>query len=316
MITKTFNIKEVSEVGDSVYCEGWANKAIADRVGDVIPSDAWNLENYKKVPIVLYNHERDKPVGRAVSIEAKPDGLWIKAKLSSSMDPEISKVRSLVKEGILNAFSVGIEEVESYRENEFNIFKRCELLEVSIVTVPMNQDSTFSYSNKSSGTMLLKKVKDKSMEIDTEKYHVLAYQIVAVDEAMALEAALPLGIDALEMVEEGVYLAILDDSMDRLEAQQIDLGNGVVAYVMEREAMEAKAALDGDVNKIDENPHLEQARQTNVMLAVLIEEVKKIAMMISESMPKVEVEVEPMSELEEIKLAMGKLAETMQKLGA
>lgn len=310
--TNTFN--KLSDSSDNVYVEGWANKAIADRVGDIIPSDAWDLENYKKVPILLYNHERDKPIGRASVIEARDGGLWIKAKLSNSADPDISKVRSLVKEGILNAFSVGIEEVDSYRENEFNIFKRCELLEVSIVTVPMNQDSTFSYSNKHAKMNVKKGLKTM---IDTEKYSVLAYQVLADSESLAMERVAALELDlastSLEMIEEGVYVAILDNSMDRLSAEQIELEPGVIAYVMPLD-LEEKAALDGDTSMVDDNPHLEAARQTNILLAMLIEEMKQIKMMIAEK-PEARGSDEPVSELEEIRLAMGKLAATLSKLG-
>ena len=41
----------------SVYIEGWANKAVVDRGKDLISSKAWDLSNYKKNSIILFNHD-------------------------------------------------------------------------------------------------------------------------------------------------------------------------------------------------------------------------------------------------------------------
>ena len=43
--------------------EGWANKAVVDRGGDMIPKDAWDLKNYSKNPIILFSHDKNQPIG-------------------------------------------------------------------------------------------------------------------------------------------------------------------------------------------------------------------------------------------------------------
>lgn len=140
---------QVKKVGSDTFIEGWANKAVVDRGKDIIQMDAWQLDNYKKVPMILFNHDKDKPVGKAVDVRPTDQGLYIKAKISNSKDPTISMVRDLVQEGILNAFSVGFDAQDEQQNNEgINEIKQAELYECSIVTLPMNQDSTFAVSTK------------------------------------------------------------------------------------------------------------------------------------------------------------------------
>lgn len=144
---QAFNVKKVN---GETFIEGWANRAVIDRGKDLITAEAWSLDNYKKVPMILFNHDKDNPVGKAVDIRANDGGLWIKAKLSTSKDPGISRVRDLVEEGILNAFSVGFDAQDEEKDGDgINNIRQAELYEVSIVTLPMNQDSVFSISAKS-----------------------------------------------------------------------------------------------------------------------------------------------------------------------
>jgi len=152
-INKTLDCRfnfEVKAVGGDTFVQGWANKCVVDRGKDIINKDAWNLDNYKKVPTILFNHDKDKPIGKAVDVRPTDQGLWIKAKISNSKDPEISKIRDLIQEGMLNAFSVGFDSQDEQKNAEgINEIKQAELYEVSIVTLPMNQDSTFDITSKS-----------------------------------------------------------------------------------------------------------------------------------------------------------------------
>lgn len=141
---------EVKKVGGDTYIQGWANKAVVDRGKDIINKDAWQLDNFKKVPTILFNHDKDKPVGKGVDVRPTDQGLWIKAKISNSKDPTISMVRDLVNEGMLNAFSVGFEAKDEQKNTDgVNEITNAELYECSIVTLPMNQDSVFDVSTKS-----------------------------------------------------------------------------------------------------------------------------------------------------------------------
>lgn len=130
---------------------GIANAANEDRIGDVILKDAWILDNYKNNPVVLFNHRYDNLVGKATSIEVSDVGLEIVAEIGNpSMGYELTDtqkmVRSLLAQGILKAFSVGFMPLEvKYDEtNEVFLIVKAELLEVSLVTVPCQQESLIS----------------------------------------------------------------------------------------------------------------------------------------------------------------------------
>lgn len=137
-----------AESDGSVVFEGYANKAIVDRGNDLIGKKAWKLDNYKKNPIVLFNHDHTKPIGKMMDVKATDEGLWVKGRISNSRDPDISRIRDLVKEGILNSLSVGMRVHDEDRQEGVNVIKSAELHEISVVAVPMNQDSQFTASTK------------------------------------------------------------------------------------------------------------------------------------------------------------------------
>jgi HK97 family phage prohead protease len=142
-----FKIKK-STAARGVSIEGFANKAVKDRIGDLIPGKAWELENFKKNPIIFFNHDRNIPIGKATKVEAGEDGLKIKVKISKSNEAPIPFVRDMIKEGIIKTFSVGFDDHETFQKNEdgVNVPERAELLETSVVTLPMNQESDFDIS--------------------------------------------------------------------------------------------------------------------------------------------------------------------------
>lgn len=148
-----FQIKKAG--GNKVTIEGYANANTVDRMKERIDPTGWDLENYKKNPIMLFDHGHDPqfgslPIGSMSVVEAKDDGLYCKGQLSNSNSEKISAVRDLVNEGILKTFSVGFAAKDSKADStgEVNEITRAELIEISIVPIPMNQDSTFSLLSK------------------------------------------------------------------------------------------------------------------------------------------------------------------------
>jgi len=143
--TNTFKALNEDEDG-SVNIRGLASTNSIDRVGDVIEHDAWTksggLENFEKNPIILFNHDYNKPIGRATSMEVNTDGLELGAKISKSA----GEIKDLIKDGVLGAFSVGFRVKDAvYNEETDGLeIKDAELFEVSVVSVPANQTAMFS----------------------------------------------------------------------------------------------------------------------------------------------------------------------------
>ena len=141
--TSTF--KTLGETDDGgINIKGSASTNALDRAGDIIESEAWTkggLESFKSNPIILFNHDYNKPIGRATGLEVTDKGLDITAKISKAA----GDITHLVKDGVLGAFSVGFrcKDSEYMAESDGFKIKDAELFEVSVVSVPCNQGATF-----------------------------------------------------------------------------------------------------------------------------------------------------------------------------
>jgi len=134
-----------SSSSERITIEGYANTTSKDRSGDVITESAWvqgGLNSYLKNPILLYNHNYDEPIGEVVDYNVSSKGLQIIAEVSKAA----GKTYDLVKDGILRAFSVGfrIKDAEYDQNSDTFVIKDLDLYEISVVSVPANQDSIFS----------------------------------------------------------------------------------------------------------------------------------------------------------------------------
>ena len=143
-LTSTF--KALEDDDGSVTITGMASTKDFDRAGDTIVPEAWTkggLSNFEKNPIILFNHDYNKPIGRATGLKVTEHGLEMKAKVSKSAPDNVAQ---LVKEGILGAFSVGfkVKDADYLEETDGLKIKDAELFEVSVVSVPCNQAATFS----------------------------------------------------------------------------------------------------------------------------------------------------------------------------
>ena len=139
--------KALNEDDDgSVNIKGYASTNHSDRAGDCIDHEAWTknggLDNFKGNPIILFNHDYNKPIGRATSLEVTDKGLELGAKISKSA----GDIKDLIKDGVLGAFSVGfrVKDADYLKETDGYKIKDAELFEVSVVSVPCNQAAMFS----------------------------------------------------------------------------------------------------------------------------------------------------------------------------
>jgi len=132
------------EDDQTIMIEGYASTSDTDRVGDVVPTSVWakGMDNYLKNPIILAFHDQRMPVGKMVDHKVDDKGLWIKAAITDAA----GDVYKLIKKGILSAFSIGfrVKDAEYKSEAEVFLIKDLELHEISVVSVPANQNTLFS----------------------------------------------------------------------------------------------------------------------------------------------------------------------------
>ena len=274
--SEEFQIKQGG--GEAVFIEGFANKATIDRGDEIIATDAWDLDNFKKNPVILFNHGLDTlggtPVGRATHVKETDDGLFIKVRMSNSQAPGISMVRDLVEERILKAFSVGFDpkETDSLDVDGKTVRKitKAELFEVSIVGVPMNQDSVFELSPKMLESQSMHQIKSAYLKA-RGSVKALEIENTFVDgqdrKATIEQVAEKLGIEVLDVkdmlagneeVSEEVYEAFIGDTKSKDPPAEKTLEEELAEAKAQVEALEAKlaektAGSEDDEDKEDED---------------------------------------------------------------
>lgn len=131
---------------DSITIEGYASTNDEDRHGDIVPTSVWEagIKNYLKNPVILAYHDHEEPVGRMTDHRIDEKGLYVKARISAAAED----VFNLVKDGVLTAFSIGFRIVDAEYNSALELFvvKELELHEISVVSVPANQNTLFSLS--------------------------------------------------------------------------------------------------------------------------------------------------------------------------
>lgn len=129
-----------------IEIEGYASTKDKDRVKDIVEPTAFKnaLDLYMTNPIVLLQHNADKPIGIVTDATIDSKGLYIKAKITEDTDWVFSKLKNKV----LRAFSIGYR-IKDYEINEVKddqgdvtgyeeIIKDLELFEISLVSIPAN----------------------------------------------------------------------------------------------------------------------------------------------------------------------------------
>jgi hypothetical protein len=164
----------IKEFGDSYSGVDLKNRTISgkistiyqDRDQEVVPPSALeaDIEVYKSNPILILSHNhKSLPIGKMLDIKFNNDHVW--AKYYVTKNPIGDEVLQLAHEGILNGFSSGFVPLE-YKENPQahevpsialktslgrktkKLYKRCELVEVSLLAIPSNRQSLIDRTEK------------------------------------------------------------------------------------------------------------------------------------------------------------------------
>lgn len=122
-----------------------------DSYGDIILPGAFTktIEKRKESghPFPLcFNHDFDKVIGVVDSVEEKENGPYIEAHFLDTAQAQ--DVREMVKSGAIYQFSFAYDVIKSRKPTEeeekagvFNVLEEVEVFEISVVTVPANQNA-------------------------------------------------------------------------------------------------------------------------------------------------------------------------------
>lgn len=133
-----------SEAGDDPLSYVMSDESV-DRMGDVIEAKGWNLANFVKNPIALFNHDHKFVIGHWTDVKVMGNKLIGKLNLlPKGISERLDEIRAAVEAGVLRAVSVGFSsEPDAIEANKHGgvRFKRSELLECSLVSVPANPNA-------------------------------------------------------------------------------------------------------------------------------------------------------------------------------
>lgn len=151
-----------------------ASTADLDRYDDIVEPKAFEetLDTYMKNPIMLLQHNSDKPIGRFDETKITDTGLEVKGIVSYNEDECIKKIQ----DGILGAFSIGyrpkkyeIRNAEGeliatekgyekgynwedlYANGVVRTIKELDLVEISVVSTPANPNAVFGIEKSVKG---------------------------------------------------------------------------------------------------------------------------------------------------------------------
>jgi len=145
------------------YASVFGNKDLGN---DVIEKGAFAKSIYKKKPKdikLLYQHKTDEPIGVIESIEEDNKGLKVKGKLVLGTQRG-RETYELMKAGAINSMSIGYRlnpKGYSYDEkNKKRVIKEVDLMEISMVTLPMNPKDKVDKVKMAEGTITTRDVED------------------------------------------------------------------------------------------------------------------------------------------------------------
>ena len=133
------------------------NTDAVDRYMTVVDPSGAQLENYRKNPVVLFNHgdgDGSTPIGKNLWIKANKNRLIAKTQfVPAGMDPLADRVFELYAQGFLSAWSVSFAPIDAGlpTPDELRakpaladcrcIYRKWDLLEYSCVTIPGNPEA-------------------------------------------------------------------------------------------------------------------------------------------------------------------------------
>ena len=148
---KNFQAKQTTQDKPIKFVASTANP---DRYGDVVDQKGWDLRAYNRNPVVLFNHNPSQmPIGKGKAY-VENDQLMLEVEFDQK-DDMAKTIEQKVRDGYINAVSVGFQPSKTiarsslpadhpYHGKSGSYFQASELLEVSIVTIPANNEATLS----------------------------------------------------------------------------------------------------------------------------------------------------------------------------
>ena len=138
-----FQLEDLKSRGD----DGWSFSGYAstfgniDEGGDVVLRGAFSDSLARRVPRLLWQHDMSEPIGRVMQLKEDDRGLHGDFLISRTARGHDAYV--LLKDGAIDSMSIGYIPDEQEFDDEHNVrkLKSVDLLEISLVSIPMNGEA-------------------------------------------------------------------------------------------------------------------------------------------------------------------------------
>jgi len=243
--------KNVEIKGEVIKIKGYASTPTIDRYNDIVDPKAFSnsIIEYMKNPIILLQHDWNKPVWKAT--DYKLNFKWLEVEVEISND--IENLFNNIKTWILKGFSIWYipTKWEYIEENWIEIRKITwlDLIEISVVSTPANKESLFTlsksiksfFNNLQNENM---KTEIKELEVKEEVIEEVKAEEVVVDEIIE-GSNITETLDEIEKSSENLETLtetventeeVVKDESKEDEVKEIDL--------LKNEIKELKSSID------------------------------------------------------------------------
>ena len=141
-----------------------------------------SLKQLKEGIPMLWQHWSDKPIGLWDALKETTKGLQVGGDIN--LDVQLGReARSLTKQGAIKGLSIGFIPKDFEFEDEVRVLKRIDLLEVSLVTFPMNQEARIADVKRATRQVLERSLRDDYGLTNRVAKHVAAIMRKETDDS-------------------------------------------------------------------------------------------------------------------------------------
>lgn len=170
---KVFENEDKTGISDKTKYVFVGSSEVVDRDGDVVKLDGIDYTNFKSNPVVLWAHDASSlPIGKVVGIKRDVANKKEYFEIVFGNTSFAKDVESLVASGMIKATSIGfmIKDWDYNEKLDAFEFTETEMLEISLCTIPANQEAVMDEEVKSTS----------SKSLSAEDIHSIAEAVRAI----------------------------------------------------------------------------------------------------------------------------------------
>lgn len=233
--------KNVEIKGEVIKIKWYASTPTIDRYNDIVDPKAFSnsIIEYMKNPIILLQHDWNKPVWKAIDYKLNFKWLEVEVEVSNDLDNLYNNIRTWILKGFSIWYIPTKWEYLEQNGAEIRKITWLDLIEISIVSTPANKESLFtlsksikSFFNNLQNENMKTEIKEIEEEILEEVKGEETEEIVKVEEEIIEGSNITETLDEIEKSSENLETQtetventeeVVEDENKEEEEKQIDL---------------------------------------------------------------------------------------------